>query len=62
VAVYPFGPVLDSIGINVTVLSYTDSVGFGLMTCPDLVPDPWFLADGIRPARAELVQPSRPSL
>jgi WS/DGAT/MGAT family acyltransferase len=61
VAVYPFGPVLDSIGINITVLSYTDSVGFGLMTCPDLVPDPWLLAAGIRPSLAELTQASRRS-
>jgi diacylglycerol O-acyltransferase len=61
VAVYPFGPVLDSIGINITVLSYTDSVGFGLMTCPDLVPDPWLLAGGIRPSLAELAQASRRS-
>ena len=57
-AVYPFGPVLDSIGINITVLSYTDSVGFGIMTCPDLVPDPWRLADEIGPSLHELVQAS----
>ena len=59
VAVYPFGPVLDSIGINITVLSYTDAVGFGIMTCPDLVPDPWCLADGIGPSLDELVQASK---
>ena len=59
VAVYPFGPVLDSIGVNITVLSYTDSVGFGIMTCPDLVPDPWGLADAVGPSLHELVVASR---
>jgi diacylglycerol O-acyltransferase / wax synthase len=60
VGVYPFGPVLDAIGINITVLSYTDSVGFGIMTCPDLVPDPWRLAEAIGPSLDELVKASRP--
>ena len=59
VAVYPFGPVLDAIGVNVTVLSYTDSVGFGIMTCPDLVPDPWRLAEAVGPSLDELVQAGR---
>jgi WS/DGAT/MGAT family acyltransferase len=59
VAAYPFGPVLDAIGVNVTVLSYTDSVGFGIMTCPDLVPDPWRLAKAVGPSLDELVQAGR---
>jgi len=60
VAVYPFGPVLDSIGLNITVLSYRDSIGFGLMTCPELVPDVWSLADGLHEALAELVKAAEP--
>ncbi|MFN8036158.1 MAG: wax ester/triacylglycerol synthase family O-acyltransferase [Acidimicrobiia bacterium] len=54
-AVYPFGPVLDSIGLNITVISYADSVEFGVMTCPDLVPDVWALVDRVPHAMAELV-------
>jgi diacylglycerol O-acyltransferase len=58
VGVYPFDPVLDAIGNNNTVLSYIDSVGFGIMTGPDLVPDPWRLAEAIGPSLDELVRAS----
>jgi WS/DGAT/MGAT family acyltransferase len=51
---YPLGPLVDQVGLNVTVLSYTDEVGFGFMTCPELVPDPWAIADRIGPALEEL--------
>jgi WS/DGAT/MGAT family acyltransferase len=56
VAMYPFGPVLDSIGINITVLSYQDSLDFGILTCPELVPDPWRLAEAIPVCLRELVE------
>ena len=38
VGLYPFGPITDGAGLNVTVLSEEDWVGFGIVTCPDLVP------------------------
>jgi diacylglycerol O-acyltransferase len=56
IAVYPFGPVLDAIGLNITVLSYGDSIDFGIMTCPELVSDVWSLAGGIHESLAELVK------
>ena len=31
-SVFPFGPVLDAIGLNITVLSYGDEVGFGILS------------------------------
>ncbi len=55
IAVYPFGPVLDAIGLNITVLSYGDSMAFGIMTCPQLVSDVWSLVSGIHESLAELV-------
>ncbi|HEX2738786.1 MAG TPA: wax ester/triacylglycerol synthase family O-acyltransferase, partial [Acidimicrobiia bacterium] len=56
VAVYPFGPVLDSIGLNITVLSCGATIDFGIMTCPELVGDVWSLADGFHEALVELVK------
>ncbi len=39
VGLYPLGPVADGIGLNVTVISYDDSLFAGLLACRDLVPD-----------------------
>jgi diacylglycerol O-acyltransferase / wax synthase len=38
-ALYPLGPVYDGVGLNITVLSYLDGVGFGFVACSELVPD-----------------------
>ena len=45
VGIYPLGPVMDGAGLNVTILSQEDRVGFGIVACPDLVPDVWRIAD-----------------
>jgi len=55
VGLYPLGPITDGAGLNVTVLSEEDRVGFGIVTCPDLVPRVWDLADAIPEALEELV-------
>lgn len=47
VANYPFGPVISGSGLNVTVSALNDSVDFGFVVCPDLLPDVWELADGV---------------
>ena len=54
-AIYPLGPVLDDVGLNISVLSHVDKIGFGLVSCPESVPDLWTLADMIPEALAELV-------
>ena len=54
VATYPFGPVLDAIGVNITVLSYEDTVHVGLVSCPELMADPWPVVDGIQESLTEL--------
>jgi WS/DGAT/MGAT family acyltransferase len=56
VGLYPLGPITDGAGLNVTVLSQEDRVGFGIITCPDLVPRVWDLADAVPGALAELVE------
>jgi len=51
---YPMGPLLYGTGLNVTALSMGDRTHFGVNACPDIVADPWLIADGIRAALAEL--------
>ena len=36
---YPMGPITDWSAINVTVVSYRRQLTFGLVACPDVVPD-----------------------
>jgi hypothetical protein len=38
-----------------TVMSYMDSLDFGLLGCPDVLPEIWQLADGLQEALDELV-------
>src|SRR4051794_21952638 len=53
---YPLGPIMDGAGLNVTVLSNMDSVGFGFISCRELMPDLWDLAEFVPAALAELVE------
>lgn len=46
VGVFPFGPLLEASGVNLTVLSNMGNMDFGVIACGDLVPDPWPIADG----------------
>jgi hypothetical protein len=62
--IYPLGPVLNGVGLNVSVGSYNGILGIGLVACGDLLPDIWSLADGIPAALKELwpqtgLRPSR---
>lgn len=54
VAAYPMGPIHEGAGLNVTVLSYRDSIDFGFMACRELIPDLWDLAAAITPAFDDL--------
>jgi diacylglycerol O-acyltransferase len=42
-------------GLNVTVMSYIDRIDFGLTSDPDLLDNPWEIADGINDALVELM-------
>lgn len=52
---YPLGPVLEGPGLNVTVVSYVDRVGFGLIACSTNLPDLPDLAAEIPAAVQELL-------
>ena len=55
VGLYPLGPIMDGAGLNVTVLSNEDRIGFGFIACRELVPKVWDLAGAVPEALAELV-------
>lgn len=52
---FPMGPIYDGGGLNITVMSYLDQIDVGIVACPDLVDDPWVLADGMGASLAELL-------
>ena len=45
-AIFPLGPLLPAIGVNVTVLSDQGQLDVGVLSCPDVVGDPWQIAEG----------------
>jgi hypothetical protein len=51
---YAFGPITDGAGLNVTAISTGDRIGFGIVACPDLMPEVWDLAKAIPDALDEL--------
>jgi WS/DGAT/MGAT family acyltransferase len=52
--IYPMSLLLPKCGLNVTVFSYCAQVDFGFTVDPELIPDPWYLAEGIPLAVREL--------
>ena len=53
--IYVASVLLFYAGLNITLLSYVDRLDFGLTSDPDLLEDPWEIADGIKHALAELM-------
>jgi diacylglycerol O-acyltransferase len=53
-AMYPMGPLNDGAGLNMTLISYLGQVHFGLVACPDMLPDVDHLAELIPESLAEL--------
>ena len=47
VGMFPFGPLIEGSGLNITVLSNNGEMNFGLIACPDLVADFEGLLDNI---------------
>lgn len=52
---FSVGPIIEGIGLNVTVWSYSDRMNFSLLACPDLLPDVEVLAAHFPAALAELL-------
>ena len=60
VAAYPMGPLGIGTALNITVQSYLDRLWFGIVSCPDVVPEPWTLGEGIPRAVHELGKATGP--
>jgi WS/DGAT/MGAT family acyltransferase len=58
VGIYPVGPLIEGVGLNVTVTSYMGTLYLGILGCRDLVPDVTQLAGHVADAFAELVKAS----
>ncbi|MDM4141977.1 MULTISPECIES: wax ester/triacylglycerol synthase family O-acyltransferase [Mycobacterium] len=54
-AMYPLGPIIAGAALNITVMSLNGRLGIGIISCPDLVPDLWDLADAFPAALKELL-------
>ena len=46
VAMYPVGPIIEGVGVNITVFTYLDTMYVGIQGCWDLVPDIEVIARG----------------
>jgi hypothetical protein len=55
IAMYPLGPIIEGVGVNVTVFSYLDTMYVGVHACWDLAPDVATIAGGMRESLGELV-------
>ena len=55
-AMYPLGPLFHGCGLNITVMSLNGKLNVGVISCPDLVPDLWRLADDFGVALEELLE------
>lgn len=56
--VYSASVLVESQGLNITVMSYGDRMDYGIHVDPDLVADPWVIAERIPMAMAELMKAS----
>ncbi len=51
---FPMGPLLMGMSLNITVFSIDGTVDVGIMSCPDAVPDAYLIADFMEAALVEL--------
>lgn len=58
-AMYPLGPIFHGSGLNMTVMSLSGNLDVGIVSCPELVPDLWDMADGFDAALKELLAATR---
>ncbi|WP_370329137.1 wax ester/triacylglycerol synthase family O-acyltransferase [Mycolicibacterium hippocampi] len=54
-AMYPLGPIFHGSGLNITVMSLNGKLDVGIVSCPELLPDLWSMADDFQAALDELL-------
>lgn len=52
---YPLGPVFHGSALNITVMSLNGKLNVGIVSCPELLPDLWDMADDFQVALDELL-------
>lgn len=57
-AMYPLGPIFHGSGLNITVMSLNGKLDIGLISCPELIPDLWEMADEFAVGMEELLAAS----
>jgi diacylglycerol O-acyltransferase len=62
---HSMGPLANELGLNITMWSYCDQLSFGVVACPEHVPDLWDLVERLPEALHELrsavgLEPSSP--
>ena len=55
VAGFPLGPVMDGLGLNITIMSYRGTLYWGIISCPETMPRVWQLAADVPLALDELL-------
>ena len=56
VAMYPMGPIMDGGALNMTVMSYMDTMNFGLVACAETIPNVEEIARHLDDALDELLK------
>ena len=54
-AMFPLGPIFHGSGLNITVMSLNGNLDVGLISCPQLLPDLWVMADDFAIGMEELL-------
>ncbi|MGX9789713.1 WS/DGAT/MGAT family O-acyltransferase [Mycobacterium sp. MMS18-G62] len=60
-AMYPLGPLFHGCGLNITAMSLNGKLNVGVISCPELLPDPWRLVDDFDAALEELLECAAPA-
>jgi WS/DGAT/MGAT family acyltransferase len=55
-SLHSVGPIMEGIGLNITAWSYMGAVNFGLLACPEAMPDLWSLAERLPASLDELLR------
>lgn len=61
-ALYPLSAVAHGVGLNITVMSHSGGLNYGIIADRDTVDDAWWLAAAIDQAHAELLSLTKPAV
>jgi hypothetical protein len=56
---FPLGPVMEGMGVNITIMSYRGIMYWGIISCPETMPKVWGLTAAIPLALDELLEAAK---